>query len=128
MASEAVREEALRPLLHKLRARDVVGSQGDYIDGIWTYSWPWAIYLLKTGDVDFVKANFSGEGPNGLSTPSIASTSGTRMGGPTPHGSTSGHATTTSRLAPRRAACSSAMTSADREPGEPSTPTTTRVF
>jgi hypothetical protein len=57
-----------------LRARDVVGSQNQYEDGLWTYSWPWAIYLLKTGDIDFVKANFSAEGPNGASTPSIADT------------------------------------------------------
>jgi hypothetical protein len=55
-------------------ARDAVGSQGQYEDGLWTYAWPWAIYLLKTGDVAFVKANFSTEGPNGSTTPSIKDT------------------------------------------------------
>ena len=54
-----------------LEARDAVGSQGQYEDGLWTYAWPWAIYLLKTGDVAFVKANFSTEGPDGSETPSI---------------------------------------------------------
>jgi hypothetical protein len=57
-----------------LRARDAVGAQGQYLDGRWTYPWPWAIYLLKTGDVGFVKANFSTEGPNGSATPSIKDT------------------------------------------------------
>ena len=57
-----------------LDARDAVGSPGQYVDGLWTYAWPWAIYLLKTGDVAFVKANFSTEGPNGPNTPSIEGT------------------------------------------------------
>ena len=57
-----------------LDARDAVGSQGQYEDGLWTYAWPWATYLLKTGDIEFVKANFSTEGPNGTSTPSIEDT------------------------------------------------------
>jgi hypothetical protein len=57
-----------------LQARNVVGSQGQYDDGIWTYDWPWAIYLLKTGDLAFVKANFATEGPNGASQPSIEDT------------------------------------------------------
>jgi hypothetical protein len=35
-----------------LRLRDVVGTQAQYDDGIWKYSWPWAIYLQKTGDID----------------------------------------------------------------------------
>jgi hypothetical protein len=52
-------------------AREVVGSQGQYQDGLWTYSWPWAIYLLKTGDLSFVKANFSNPGPNAATEPSI---------------------------------------------------------
>jgi len=26
---------------------------------LWTYSWPWAIYLEKTGDLSFVKAHFA---------------------------------------------------------------------
>ena len=57
-----------------LDARDAVGSPGQYLDGRWTYAWPWAIYLLKTGDVGFVKANFSTEGPDGSATPSIEDT------------------------------------------------------
>lgn len=31
----------------------------DYPDGNYKYPWPWTIYLLKTGDVDFVKSNFT---------------------------------------------------------------------
>ena len=54
-----------------LDARDAVGSQGQYEDGLWTYAWPWAIYLMKTGDIDFVRANFGTEGPSGSTTPSI---------------------------------------------------------
>ncbi|MGI8666204.1 MAG: hypothetical protein ACR2N4_09265 [Jatrophihabitans sp.] len=53
---------ALDLLLH---SRDVVGTQAQYDDGIWKYSWPWAIYLQKTGDLASVKANFSTPGPNG---------------------------------------------------------------
>jgi hypothetical protein len=48
-----------------LRARDVVGTQAQYDDGIWKYSWPWAIYLQKTADIAAVKANFATPGPNG---------------------------------------------------------------
>ena len=40
--------------------RSVVGAQGQYVDGLWTSSVPWAVYLLKTGDTAFVAANFSG--------------------------------------------------------------------
>ena len=54
-----------------LEARHVVGSQGQYEDGVWTYSWPWAVYLLKTGDLAFVKANFATPGPDGATEPSI---------------------------------------------------------
>src|SRR5262249_13611491 len=43
-----------------LEARAVVQSQGQYEDGAWTYAWPWAVYLLKTGDLSFVRANFAG--------------------------------------------------------------------
>jgi hypothetical protein len=57
-----------------LEARNVVGSQGQYDDGIWTYDWPWAIYLMKTGDLAFVKANFATEGPRGAFQPSIEDT------------------------------------------------------
>lgn len=54
-----------------LESRNVVGSQGQYVDGVWTYSVPWAVYLMKTGDVGFVKENFSTEGPSGIAQPSI---------------------------------------------------------
>ncbi len=56
------------------RARSVIGSQTQYDDGVWTYPWPWAIYLLKTGDLSFVKANFATEGPAGTTEPSIKDT------------------------------------------------------
>jgi hypothetical protein len=56
------------------RARYVIGSQTQYDDGVWTYPWVWAIYLLKTGDLGFVKANFSTEGPTSTSEPSISGT------------------------------------------------------
>ena len=56
------------------RARYVIGSQTQYDDGGWTYPWVWAIYLLKTGDLSFVKANFGTEGPAGASEPSISGT------------------------------------------------------
>ena len=56
------------------RARHVIGSQTQYDDGVWTYPWIWAIYLLKTGDLQFVKANFDTEGPAGTAEPSIADT------------------------------------------------------
>jgi len=54
-----------------LEARSVVGSQGQYEDGLWTYDWPWAIYLLKTGDLSFVRQNFATDGPGGADEPSI---------------------------------------------------------
>ncbi len=57
-----------------VEAGNVVGSQGQYVDGVWTYSWPWAVYLLRTGDLDFVKAHFSTPGPPGTPGPSIAQT------------------------------------------------------
>jgi hypothetical protein len=56
------------------RARYVIGSQTQYDDGVWTYPWIWAIYLEKTGDLSFVKANFDTEGPAGKSEPSISDT------------------------------------------------------
>jgi hypothetical protein len=56
------------------RARHVVGDQAQYVDGLWTYSWPWAIYLMKTGDRRFVKENFTTEGPLGAREPSIKDT------------------------------------------------------
>ena len=55
-----------------LRAGTVIGTETEYADGRWTYAWPWAIYLLKTGDLSFVKTSFySGQSP---SAPSIMST------------------------------------------------------
>jgi hypothetical protein len=57
---------------HALLLEDdrVVSMQGQYEDGIWTYDWPWAIYLLKTGDLSFIEAHFSTPGPG----PSIEQT------------------------------------------------------
>ena len=57
-----------------LEDRNVVGSAGQYDDGIWSYAWPWAIYLLKTGDLSFIKQNFAKEGPKGSDQPSIEDT------------------------------------------------------
>jgi len=42
-----------------LEAGNVVGPQAQYQDGVWTYAWPWAIYLMKTGDLSFVKEHFA---------------------------------------------------------------------
>ena len=56
------------------RARYVIGTQTQYDDGVWTYPWVWAIYLLKTGDLSFVKANFATQGPAGKTEPSIEDT------------------------------------------------------
>ena len=42
-----------------LEAGNVEGSQAQYQDGVWTYAWPWAIYLMKTGDLSFVKEHFA---------------------------------------------------------------------
>ncbi len=53
------------------RARYVIGTQVQYDDGVWTYPWVWAVYLLKTGDLGFVKANFTAGGPGGAAEPSI---------------------------------------------------------
>ena len=55
----------------------VVGSQGQYVDATWTYAWPWAVYLMKTGDLGFVKRNFATEGNGGRAQPSIADTAHT---------------------------------------------------
>ncbi len=42
----------------------MVGDQdGQYVDGLWTYAVPWAVYLMKTGDIAFVKDNFATSGP-----------------------------------------------------------------
>jgi len=34
-------------------------AQLQYDDAKWKYSWPWALYLIRTGDIDFVKQNFA---------------------------------------------------------------------
>jgi hypothetical protein len=52
-------------------ARDVVGDPTQYVDGLWTYPLLWAVYLLKTGDLEFVKKNFASDGPRGTRQPSI---------------------------------------------------------
>ena len=57
-----------------LEARNVMGASGQYDDGIWTYSVPWALYLMKTGDIGFVQQNFDSEGPLGAVQPSIEDT------------------------------------------------------
>jgi hypothetical protein len=59
-----------------LEARDAMEApgQGFYDDGVWTYSVPWAIYLMKTGDLAFVKENFDSEGSLGAAQPSIEDT------------------------------------------------------
>jgi hypothetical protein len=52
-------------------AREVVRDPTQYVDGLWTYPVPWAVYLLKTGDLKFVRANFASDGPRGSRQPSI---------------------------------------------------------
>ena len=52
-------------------ARNVVGAPGQYVDGLWTYSVPWAVYLLKTGDKAFVQQNFATGGSGAAAEPSI---------------------------------------------------------
>ncbi len=54
-----------------IEARNAIGSQGQYIDGVWTYAVPWAVYALKTGDIGFVRANFAPSGPPNPAQPSI---------------------------------------------------------
>ncbi|MFU8850647.1 NEW3 domain-containing protein [Micromonospora sp. SL1-18] len=57
------------------RANTVVGTQPRFPDAKWTYAWPWAIYLQKTGDLAFVKEHFDKAGPLGDSQePSIKTT------------------------------------------------------
>ncbi len=59
-----------------LEARNAMEAPGEgfYNDGVWTYSVPWAIYLMKTGDLAFVKENFDSDGPLGATQPSIEET------------------------------------------------------
>ena len=52
-------------------ARSVVGAPGQYVDGLWTFAVPWAVYLMKTGDAAFVEQNFASDGPAGATQPSI---------------------------------------------------------
>jgi hypothetical protein len=53
----------------------VVGTNGQYADGLWTYPWLWAMYLEKTGDLGFVKQHFATPGPLGATEqPSIEAT------------------------------------------------------
>ncbi len=52
-------------------ARDVVGDPTQYVDGLWTYPLPWAVYLLETGDLKFVEANFATDGPRRARQPSV---------------------------------------------------------
>jgi hypothetical protein len=57
------------------RADYVIGTQTQYADGLWTYSWPWAVYLEKTGDLSFVRKHFAAAGPLGAKEqPSIEAT------------------------------------------------------
>jgi hypothetical protein len=48
-----------------------VGAQGQYVDGLWTSTVPWAVYLMKTGDSAFVASNFATAGADGAAQPSI---------------------------------------------------------
>jgi hypothetical protein len=53
----------------------VVGTNGQYADGLWTYAWLWSVYLEKTGDLAYVKQHFATPGPLGATKqPSIEST------------------------------------------------------
>jgi hypothetical protein len=61
-----------RTLLISARDAIVTLTPGQaYQDGTWLYPVPWAVYLEKTGDLSFVKANFDTEGPLGVDQPSI---------------------------------------------------------
>jgi hypothetical protein len=53
----------------------VVGTNTQYSDGTWVYSWLWALYVEKTGDTRFLAARFSSPGPLGATAqPSIEAT------------------------------------------------------
>jgi hypothetical protein len=45
-----------RKILDKYRDR--IPAPLDYPDGNYKYPWPWTVYLLKSGDIDFVRENF----------------------------------------------------------------------
>ena len=88
-----------------LEARNAMEQPGEgfYNDGVWTYSVPWAIYLMKTGDLAFVKQNFDTEGPLGATQPSIEDTAHAMPpGGPAPRGSCRPPTTSTRRAIGRR--------------------------
>ena len=42
-----------------LEAGNAIGPQDQYPDGGWTYALPWAIYVMKTGDVGFVRKHLA---------------------------------------------------------------------
>lgn len=46
-----------RKILDKNRCRLVAPM--DYPDGDYKYPWPWALYMLKSGDTEFVRSNFT---------------------------------------------------------------------
>jgi hypothetical protein len=50
---------------------NAVGEAGQYDDGMWTYDVPWAVYLMKTGDVGFVEKNFDFKEATSGAQPSI---------------------------------------------------------
>jgi len=53
----------------------VVGTNTQYSDGTWVYSWLWALYVEKTGDTKFLASRFSSPGPLGATAqPSIEAT------------------------------------------------------
>jgi hypothetical protein len=53
----------------------VVGTNTQYSDGTWVYSWLWAVYVEKTGDKSFLAQRFSSPGPLGATAqPSIEAT------------------------------------------------------
>ena len=52
--------------------RDAVGTTPTgYVDGLWLYPVPWAVYVMKTGDLALARANFATAGPAGATEPSI---------------------------------------------------------
>lgn len=42
-----------------LEAGNAIGPQDQYPDGGWTYALPWAIYVMKTGDMSFVRKHLA---------------------------------------------------------------------
>ena len=90
------RDTSPTPTRCSSRRATSVGSQAQYQDGVWTYAWPWAIYLMKTGDLSFVKKNFASEGPGSPTTEHQGHGSRDRQPtGPGPRGSWSRPTTST---------------------------------